>query len=143
MATTDDDDVIVGHGEKLLSEDLQRLGYRRSRGQQSAGFGTICRQANFPKQPEQRLACLGRERLKPPVFSWSQVADVASHGESCLYFGECSPRGVEKLSIVSGAFACRTFGDVQRDAIGCPAKLIGESLLLEVRKPLGRLRAFE
>jgi hypothetical protein len=58
MATTDDDDVEVRHGEKLQSEDRQRLGHRRSRGPQSTEFGTIRRLADFPEEAKQRLTGL-------------------------------------------------------------------------------------
>ena len=144
MATPDNYDVIIDwHSEKLLSEDMQRLDAPTHRGKPLTGFRTICRLTDFAEQAKQRLASFGCKRLEPSVLSWTEIADVTSHCQSGLDFGERAPRRIQKPSIIPGALLGRTFRNVEWDAVGRSTQLICESLLLEVRKPLSRFRALD
>src|SRR5882762_6227054 len=88
--------------EKLQSEDLQRLGHRRSRGPQSTGFGTIDRLADLPEKTEERLTGFSCKCLETAKLGRSQIADVPRHDECGLHLGEGAPRRIQKLSIIPG-----------------------------------------
>ena len=56
VAAANDDYVIVRHGEKLLTQGLQRLDAPTHRGTSLTGFRTIGRLTDFSKQTKQCLA---------------------------------------------------------------------------------------
>src|SRR5207245_9596296 len=127
----------------LRGENMRMLDALTHRGKTLTGFRPICRPADFAEQAKQRLASFGCKGLEPSVLSWAEIADVTSHCQSGLDFGERAPRRIQKPSIIPGALLGRTFRNVEWDAVGRSTQLICESLLLEVRKPLRRCRAMD
>src|SRR6267143_5394068 len=120
---------------------MQRLDAQAHRGKQSAGFGTIRRYTDLPKQAKERLARLGSECLQAPELRRLQIANIACDGDCGLDFSQRTPGGIEELSVVPRSLPCRPLRDVEGNAVGRPPQLVSQRMLLEVRKPLGNLRA--
>ena len=107
------------------------------------GFGTIRRLANLPQETKKRLTGLGCESLQFAEFRGTYIPEVSGHRKRGLDLREGTPRGIQEPAIIASAFSSRTLGEVQRNAVGCPAKLIREPFLLVVRKALRGFRALD
>src|SRR5256885_12994907 len=71
------------------------------------------------------------------------VTQFSSHFDDCLHLGKRASRGVQETPVLSRALSRVPLGDVQRDAVTSPPKLVGERPLFVIRETPRRSHAFD